>query len=251
MRKAAEYVVLWASVCLAGCADTTGPSMEEFLPADRSRVGGASSIDEHILAYSPDAPELETYQLRFWAVRGRESRVSIDYLEPGPRRHGDDDDGGWGGDGWGDGAGWRTHGDRDDDEEGGGSAATSRRFLLLEIPPFALRERPDGSRIAWGDSVEVTVSVDRRRFLVSLEPTGLTFDRRNPVRLTIWYHYANRVYGRDGDDDGEDDEIASNRLGLFYQDHGGFWRPCTADHVIDDRRFEGLLRHFSNYAVSW
>jgi hypothetical protein len=113
-------------------------------------------------------------------------------------------------------------------------------------------QRPDGSPIAVGDSVLITLSVDPTNLMVHLEPSGLQFDPSVPTELEFHYEGANHDFNEDGVVDGADDYIQANLLGTWYQDDTGSpWGIIGSDHDLEDEEFELFLEHFSGYAVSW
>src|SRR5882762_3202561 len=83
---ARRYLIpLVLALVAAGCSDQVGPSSAVLPPvalevSDSLRVSG-NSIP--ILQQSPTAPPLETYQVSFWAYRGVETTVTVNY-QPAP-----------------------------------------------------------------------------------------------------------------------------------------------------------------------
>jgi hypothetical protein len=123
-------------------------------------------------------------------------------------------------------------------------------FLLLEIEGPTMR--PDGSTIAWGDSVLVTAIVDPENIRVSLEPTGLQFSSYHPAELKMWWTGANGDLNGDGLVDGQDAEIETQWLGLWFQEGTGSpWTQIPAEKSVSEKRLKAYLKHFSGYAVSW
>lgn len=158
-----------------------------------------------------DNVNLEQTRVSFWAVRGQSRSVQINYKT---RR----------------------------DEE-------PRPFLLLTTTDPRLV--PGIGELAMGDSVLITVKVNEKKLLVSLEPTGLQFG--DPGQLTIWYSGAGR--GRDNDDpapyDAPDEIIDDTDLALFYrEDHKHPWSQLSARQSFVDQSFTYAIPHFSDYAVA-
>ena len=124
------------------------------------------------------------------------------------------------------------------------------KFLELEItePTY----RPDGSPIAVGDSVLITVTIDPTSLAVDLQPSGIQFGSNYPTELELSYKAAGMDLNADGAVSKVDYYIKNNLLGVWMQEHAGDpWVFMLGDHDPDAREFEVLLEHFSGYAVSW
>ena len=198
-------------------ADLSEPHFLQWSPADGPlRLTAIGAIAERDPVRAGDGPtelvfneiSLSSYAARFWAVRGKERTLQLNYLSP---------------------------------------MGTSP-FLRLEIDDPAIR--PDGSSIAYGDSVLITVLVDPVNIRVSLEPTGLQFGHE--ADLEMWWTGTNGDLNGDGVVDTRDLEIEKQWLGLWYQEGAGTpWTPIPAEKSLSDKRLEADLKHFSGYAVSW
>jgi len=162
---------------------------------------------------SAGGPELETYELSFWAVYSRETKADIRYASQGQ-------------------------------EDGS--------FLSFTLPAFGLHKRPDGTATASGDSVRITISVDPTQLLVRFQPAGLVFNPWAPAQLEMWYGAAAGDLDGDGDTDQDDVVIQDNRLGMWYQQDGQhLWHPIVSLHDANQEWFKTHLFHFSGYVVSW
>jgi hypothetical protein len=168
----------------------------------------------HVTSLSPSSgPRLEAYELSFWAVRGREAKVSVDYV---------------------------------------GDGQETGAFLSFRVPADGLERRPDGSHVAWGDSVQITLSIDPTQLLVRYQPAGLVFNPTAPAELDIWYAATGGDIDGDGDVDADDGSIQEDRLGLYYQQEPGqLWYPISSMHDTGREWFKTHLYHFSGYVVSW
>ena len=128
---------------LVACADPIGPPVgapiDRFAAIAREAGVNGGDVGSHILKHAESAPQLERYELSFWAVRGEQSYVRIRYL--GGEVVGRDADG------------WLY-------EEASGSRVAGSTFFWLYIPKYALEYRPDGSEIGWGERVRITIRVD-------------------------------------------------------------------------------------------
>ena len=160
---------------------------------------------------SQTAPlSLDQYEVSFWAVRGQPRSAQLNYL----------------------------------DVAGG----TSHPFLLLTITdPETL---PNGSELAEGDSVLVTMRIDTTKIGVSLEPTGLQFG--TPGQMQMWYGGAGGDLNGDGVVDSTDTYVETQLLGMWYREGDvSDWQRIPATQAVDEKSFTVALPHFSQYAVSW
>ncbi|MEE8250150.1 MAG: hypothetical protein V3R24_00280, partial [Gemmatimonadales bacterium] len=99
---------------------------------------------------APPAQLSGTLEASFWAVRGKDRVLQIDYEYDGE----------------------------------------TYPVLEFQVPSKALHERPDGTRFSDGDSVLIDVSLDLTRLLATFEPSGLRFSNEDPAILTYWYDAA-------------------------------------------------------------
>ncbi|UCD25110.1 MAG: hypothetical protein JSW51_04075 [Gemmatimonadota bacterium] len=221
-------------LAIASCSDGTGPPADVRPQDGLGTIIGPGVADVglqvlrhnvkvvtpggeplfHVMsASSVGGPSLETYQLSFWAVRGTAAEVHINYLS--------------------------------DDQQSG-------EFLTFRVPSGALERKPDGSTIAWGDSVQITLSVDPNTLLVRFQPSGLVFSAMEPAQLEMWYGATEGDLDNDGDVDPDDTSIQQARLGIYYQQESGdLWYPISSMHDTGQEWFKTHLFHFSGYAVSW
>lgn len=175
----------------------------------------ARTEDElNALEIRPDAPPLERTDTSFYAVKGQQREISIYFT---------------------DGAGGR------------GSI-----FLLLRLFPGSLVSLPDGTPIAEGDSVLITVrAADPSRVLFDVEPTGLTFDPAAPALILLHYNEVDPDFDGDGDLDAADADI-ERRLTIWRQETPGdvFRRlESTVDLLLDG--VATSLTGLSRYAISY
>jgi len=127
-----------------------------------------------------------------------------------------------------------------------------RDYLRLTIPKDALLARPDGSPIAEGDSVLITIRVvDPARILFQMEPTGLQFNPSSMPELRIRYDIAAGDLNHDGRHDAQDDSVETH-LGIWRQPDAGssFVRlESTVQRTSQDVRAN--LPGFSRYAIAY
>ncbi len=98
---------------------------------------------------------------------------------------------------------------------------------------------PDGTPLAEGDSVLITLVVDDGYSLSHLFPSGMQF-AGNLAELELYYDDT----GMDEDDEEE--------LNMWYQaDNGDPWSIIQAHQSTSSNYIEVFLAHFSGYAVAF
>jgi hypothetical protein len=160
------------------------------------------------------APPLEESSVSFWAVKGRSVEQKLYFLNSGGTR--------------------------------------GEEYLALKLENESLRLRPDGSVIANGDSVLITITVeDPALLLFSLQPTGLKFSASKPAELKIRYAQADDDLNEDGEVDAEDGRLETI-LGIWRQELPGepFVRLGSVK-VEDEEELEAKLDGFSRYAIAY
>ena len=163
---------------------------------------------------SPDAPPLESSTVSFWAVKGEQAEQKLYFLDDQGQR--------------------------------------GEEYLSLKLDDESLLSRPDGSAIAEGDSVLITITVeDPALLLFELQPSGLKFSPADPAELKIRYAHADDDLNEDGAVDGEDDHIESI-LGIWRQEQPGdpFIRLGSVK-VEGQEELEAELTGFSRYAIAY
>jgi len=134
----------------------------------------------------------------------------------------------------------------------------SRSLPRMSGPPrgktlgSSLLSRPDGSAIAEGDSVLITITVeDPALLLFELQPTGLKFSTAKPAELKIRYAQADDDLNEDGEVDEQDDQIETI-LGIWRQEQPGqpFVRLGSVK-VEEQQELEAMLTGFSRYAIAY
>ncbi len=124
--------------------------------------------------------------------------------------------------------------------------------VRLSIPPGALQRRPDGTPIAIGDSLLVTITViDTARLGVALAPAGLRFASGAPATLALSYAGADDDVNGDGDVD-DDDERLTSRLLIWRRDGAGApWTVIASTVNAAAREVRAALSGFSHYIIAY
>jgi hypothetical protein len=125
-------------------------------------------------------------------------------------------------------------------------------YFRLRVRPASLLARPDGSPIAAGDSVLITVRVvDPVNILFELEPAGLTFNSAEPAELKIHYNHADHDFNRDGTIDVFDDQL-KRQLAIWRQETPTEpFVKLQSVNVEDSEEINADILGFSRYAISY
>lgn len=134
-------------------------------------------------------------------------------------------------------------------DAGGGEG---EEFLRLRVRPEALQALPDGTPIAEGDSVLITVRVvDPANILFEMEPAGLTFNSSEPAELKIHYRHADHDFNEDGQINAVDTQIRS-RLAIWRQESAAdpFVRVGSVN-VEESEEINADILGFTRYAIAY
>ena len=176
--------------------------------------GSKPPAELNIVGLPDNAPPLYNPEASFYAVKGRDAEARIFFQ----------------------------------DDQGG----PGEEYLRLRVDAPTLQARPDGTPIAEGDSVLITIRVvDPAQMLFEMEPSGLTFSAADPAELKIRYAEAHGDLNDDGHVDETDDDIESV-MGIWRQETltDPFVRVGTAV-VKDLEEAEAELTGFSRYALAY
>jgi hypothetical protein len=197
----------------AGCSDASGPS-PAAVPAPIAAAVLPSPLGTHLLQQSSAAPRLQTYQVSFWAKRGTQTTVFVNYR----RRFGQ----------------WFPD-----------------PFLRFRIPINGLVAGAGGVPLARGDSVRITMTIDTVLFNVDFQPSGVLFSTSSPAQLAIYYENASPDLNGDGVVDGAD-QVLKDQLAIWYRgSKGQSWRQVGSKNDSSQEVVTAALYHFSQYAVAW
>jgi hypothetical protein len=155
------------------------------------------------------------YTVSFWAVNGEKRNIDIHYEEIDDSY--DDDDG---------------------------------RFLKLEITDVVALA--DGTPVAEGDSVLITVTVNSETLVADLQPSGIQFGTQDLAKLEMFYGGADPDYNVDAVVNSYDTYIETDLMGMWVKTAPTTpWGLLSATHDLEKKVFKGHLEHFSEYAISW
>ena len=179
-----------------------------------TELTGSFDGDSPVLATAaPGSLILDTHELSFWAVRGEVSYVRINVVDY--------------------------------------SQGYQQLYPFVSLMVRAPAQLADGTEIAVGDSVNITLSVDPVDLSVQLTPHGLIFDESLPTMMRFWYVGALGDLNGDGVVDDYDTQL-EDQLALWYQaDESSPWAPTSSYHSTSGDYFHLYLDHFSGYGVAW
>jgi len=171
--------------------------------------------DLRLLSVSYGTPSLAKTQVSFYAVQGKAGGVDIWYhARPG-----------------------RTD---------------STTFLQFRVGPASLATRPDGTAIAAGDSVLITVTVtDQSHFLVDFQPSGLRFSSSNQPTLKISFAACGDDLNYDGVVDAKDQAIMDSLS--FWRQETPFqpWTKVSSSVAQSTKDVNAQLGGFTGYAIEF
>ncbi len=137
--------------------------------------------------------------------------------------------------------------------EGGGSCAgETEDFLRLKLSGNTLATMPDGTPIANGDSVFISVKwVGSDSILFEMKPSGLKFNPSAKAELKIEYGELGGDLNEDGNHDAEDDSIEA-QIDIWRQEAPGedFFRIGTGK-VEEADEIEAKLTGFSRFMIAY
>jgi hypothetical protein len=202
---------------LAGCtAEPTDPAAStgtSGAAAPAFTVKNGSQL--HFLTPAPDAPPLAETSVTFYAVRGQDREAFIWY-----HKHAGDPD--------------------------------SSKLARFKVPKESLVRRPNGTPIAVGDSIKITMSVpDITRLQVEFKPAGLRFAAGRPGKLTLWYLEADHDFNDDGNINSTDAALET-KFRIWRQEQVG--APFTSQLTERNTRTEQLesdVPGFTRYVIAY
>ncbi len=169
----------------------------------------------HYLRPGPTTPPIAARTVSFWAVEGQRAEVRLMY---------------------------RPH----------AGSVDSVEFARFRVDDRSLVSYPDGSPIAAGDSVLITLTVvDTLQYVVEFQPSGLVFSASRPARLWLKYGEADPDLNEDHVVDAADTALVQS-LRIWKQEQPGdpfSLLPSTVNLV--ELEVEADVPGFTRFAVSY
>jgi hypothetical protein len=198
---------------LAVAALAVGLSCTDAIaPSDTSE---RDATDLRLLAAPAGTPALVTSQISFYAVKGRATSGNIWYR---PRA----------------------------------GATDSTKFLEFKVGAASLDRRADGTVIAPGDSVLITLTVtDPTHFIIEMQPSGLKFASTDQPRLKFSFAACGDDLNYDGRVDAADADMQA-ALSVWRQE-GPFqpWFKVPSIVTTATKDIETSLAGFTGYAIEY
>jgi hypothetical protein len=118
----------------------------------------------------------------------------------------------------------------------------SVQFLAFDVPANARIQQPDGTPVADGDSVLITVALaDSSRLIVAFAPSGLTFSGQ-PAQLTLSFADADSSLSANG----------KSSLALWRQEQpGDRWHKVSSTVHQGALTVSGSVDGFTVYATAY
>jgi len=209
MSRIPALVLLLA---LAACSAELPTSSATLRPGAAAASSNDSMEQPNFLEATPDAPSIANPVIQFWATKGIDRTVRM-YYHAAAGRH------------------------------------DSVTFFSIRVRAKSLWRRPDGSAIANGDSVLITLTLaDTTHLVVDCQPSGLLFDPKYPA--TIRLSFANATV----DDDGGTTVTTTITQALAIWRHESAdspWLPVASHEIAEANEVEGDIGGFTGYALAW
>ena len=131
-------------------------------------------------------------------------------------------------------------------------ASDSTMFVRFKVGPKALLARPDGSPVAFGDSVLITLRlVDPEALIVDFQPSGLRFDPRDPAELRMSFAETDPDVNGDGTVDRADTRL-TQRFKIWRQERNvDPWVSQPSDVLLGLHEVETEVDGFTRYAIAY
>jgi len=211
-------------VALAACAPdrlthVDGAATAATAAPTATVVGATTSADgssePHFLETAEGAPTIANPVISFWAKKGVKKEVQMVYH--------------------------RESGGRD-----------SIPFFSLRLRERSLWRRPDGTTIANGDSVLITLTlVDAERGIVDCQPSGLRFADGDPARVKISFHHDDDDLNHDGVVNGTDAAITKTLQIWRKESVSEPWLSMKSRVADGPDEVEADINGFTGYAIAW
>lgn len=174
-----------------------------------------ASSDLHLLHVASSSPSLATTQVSFYAVKGKAAGADIWY-------------------------------------HARAGASDSLKFIEFRMGALSLDTRPDGSAIAVGDSVQITLTVtDPTHLLVDFQPAGLTFAAVDQPTLKMYWVACGDDLNYDGVVDAADAQLTQS-FSIWRQEQTSQpWFRVASFVAQDTKEVDAHLGGFTGYALAY
>lgn len=125
-------------------------------------------------------------------------------------------------------------------------------YLRFRVFANSLQLRPDGSPIANGDSVLITVTItDPTKLQADFQPAGLKFNPAAPARLQFEFAEADKDLNGDGVVNATDTSLIPQISTWRQEVAGGDWLKVNSIVEIQIDEVQADISGFSGYALAY
>jgi len=208
--------VLALLLCLAACApDSITRVNSPAVSGPGAAKATTTTDDPHFLSAATGAPTIANPVVSFWAKSGVDRTGSMVYhAAPG--------------------------------------ATDSVVFFSLRVRAKSLLTRPDGTAIAPGDSILITLTlVDPERLVVDCQPAGLRFNPDAPARLRMSFAETDPDVNGNGVVNGQDSALVRS-FGVWRQEDAlSPWLRLPSAVDTTAHEVETEIGGFTGYVIAW
>jgi hypothetical protein len=125
-------------------------------------------------------------------------------------------------------------------------------YLRFRVFANSLLLRPDGTTIANGDSVLITITItDPTKLQADFQPAGLKFVASAPARLQFEFAEADKDLNEDGVVNGTDTALIPQISTWRQEVAGGDWVKVSSLVEIEINEVQADISGFSGYALAY
>ena len=125
-------------------------------------------------------------------------------------------------------------------------------FLRFRVFASSLLRRPDGSTIANGDSVLITITInDPTKLQADFQPAGLQFSSANPARLQFEFGEADKDLNEDGVVNAIDTSLIPQISTWRQESAGAEWFKVGSTVEIEINEVQADILGFTGYALAY
>ncbi len=131
-------------------------------------------------------------------------------------------------------------------------AVDSVEFARFRVDDRSLVNRPDGSPLAPGDSILITLTIaDSSRLIAGFEPAGLRFNAARPARLALKYGEADPDLDHNGVVNAADTALVATFRIWRQEEPGQPWVSVPSTLSEEALEVEADIFGFTRYAVAY
>jgi len=125
-------------------------------------------------------------------------------------------------------------------------------YLRFRVFANSLQQRPDGTAIANGDSVLITITItDPTKLQADFQPAGLRFSSSNPARLQFEFGEADKDLNDDGVVNRTDASLIPQISTWKQEVAGGEWVKVSSVVEIEINEVQADISGFTGYALAY